>query len=421
MISYSYVSWKARARPKQLEPNDNDWALWLVMAGRGWGKTLTGAETTNLRAKNGKARTIALVAPNAADARDVMVDETMQNSGILATAAPDFRPKYLPSKRRIEWPNGAIAFIYSAEDPEQLRGPQHDWFWADELGAWAKATREATWSNLMFGMRKGRAQGMVTTTPKPIPWFKRMIEAPSTRVTIGSTYENINNLSPRFFEQNIKPYEGTRLGRQELNAELLYDNPDALFTYSNFDRNRIQLDDLPLLSVKAVAVDPSGDEKGHEVGIIAGGTAIISDQFNMPAKHGYVLADWSLHAMPNDWALKVIQLYDLYDCDYVIVEKNFGGAMVKATIDNVCTIIGHSPIKIHEVNASVGKTIRAEPVSAIYDQNRIHHVGNDHLDIMETQLVDLEQGSTNDRADANVWLFTDLMVTTKSKRVNSWS
>lgn len=414
------LSWDAQARPKQREPEGDWWALWLIMTGRGWGKTLTGAQTTNKRAKNGKARNIALVAPTAADARDIMVDEMRQNSGILAISTSDFMPVYQPSKRRLVYPNGAVATIYSAEDPDQLRGPQHDWFWADELGAWAKATREETWSNLMFGLRKGLAQGMVTTTPKPIPWFKNIMASPSTVITQGTTYENRSNLSERFYEQNIKPYEGTRLGRQELGGELLYDNPEALFTYGNLDRNRIQLDDLPDLEIKAVSIDPAGDEKGHEIGIVAGGLATHYNDLRQPIKHGYVIADWSMNGDPNEWALKAIELYDLIDANYIIVEKNFGGKMVKNTIDLVAASTGHAPIKIVEVYASSGKAVRAEPVSAAYSKNRVHHVGT--LDKLEEQLCDFERGGMNDRVDANVWLWTDLLEIQKSsKKVFSWS
>lgn len=416
----SYITWEAEARPKQLEPEGDYWALWLILAGRGWGKTLTGAKTTIKRVREGKARTIALVAPTAADGRDIMVDEVRQNSGILAVSPPDFMPIYLPSKRRLVWPNGAVAYIYSAEDPGQLRGPQHDWFWADELGAWAKATREETWSNLMFGLRKGASQGMVTTTPKPIPWFKKMIAAPSTVVTRGTTYENRSNLSERFYEQNIKPYEGTRLGRQELGGELLYDNPEALWSYSILDRNRIQLDDLPILETIAVAIDPAGDEKGHEIGIVAGGSTRIPNQFGGFTKHGYLLADHSMHGQPNEWAEAAINLYDNLHANYIIVEKNFGGAMVKNTIDLVAAAIGHPPIMVKEVYASIGKAIRAEPVSAQYAKNLVHHVGT--FDKLEEQQTEFESGGANDRVDADVWLFTDLLdIASKSKKARSWS
>lgn len=414
----TYVSWDAQARPKQIEPDGDWWALWLVMTGRGWGKTLTGAKTTNKRVRNGKARNVALVAPTAADARDVMVDEMRANSGILASSAPDFMPTYQPSKRRLVYPNGAIATIYSAEDPDQLRGPQHDWFWADELGAWNKSTRDETWSNLMFGLRKGSAQGMVTTTPKPILWFRRIIERASTAVTIGTTYENRANLSARFYEENIAPYEGTRLGRQELGGELLYDNPLALWTHQIIDATRIQLDDLPDLYKIAVSIDPSGDETGHEAGIVCGGVANVINRAGQAVKHGYVLADWSMQAAPNEWAEAAIKLYDLYEANYIIVENNFGGAMVKNTVEMMCSSMGHSPIKIVEVNASRGKAIRAEPVSTLYAKGRIHHVGE--FDALEDQLTQFESGGMNDRVDSDVWLFSDLLVQAKSKAVVSW-
>ena len=416
----SYVSWDAQARPKQQEPEGDWWSIWLVMTGRGWGKTLTGAKTTNKRAKDGRAQNIALVAPTAADARDIMVDELRRNSGILASADPDFVPVYQSSKRRLVYPNGVVATIYSAEDPDQLRGPQHDWFWADELGAWAKSTREETWSNLMFGLRKGLAQGMVTTTPKPILWFKNIIERPSTALTTGTTYENRTNLSDRFYNENIAPYEGTRLGRQELGGELLYDNPSALWSMATIDATRIPLDDLPDLSTIAVSVDPSGDESGHEVGITCGGISIAKNQIGKSLKHGYLLADKSMHGKPDDWAEVVIETYDFYEANYVIVERNFGGAMVKNTIEQVAAAKGHAPIRIVEVYASRGKAVRAEPVSSAYSKNRIHHVG-DNFHLLEEQLCNFESGGMNDRVDANVWLWTDLLELQKSsKAVYSW-
>jgi phage terminase large subunit-like protein len=237
--------WRFWARPKQLAPPESDagadWTTWLVLAGRGFGKTRCGAEwvraqvcgTTPLA--RGQARRVALVAETAADARDVMIEG---ESGLLAVHPPAFRPLYQPSKRRLVWPNGARATLYNAIEPDQLRGPQHDLAWADELAKWRHA--EATWDQLQFGLRLGaRPRQCVTTTPRPIKTLKSLIEDPDTVITRGTSYENMANLAPAFIKRIIKRYEGTRLGRQELNAELLDDVPGALWTRARIDALRV--------------------------------------------------------------------------------------------------------------------------------------------------------------------------------------
>jgi len=409
-----FVSWEAQARPSQMEPSGDWWSIWLIRTGRGWGKTRTGAETTIRRVRSGRARRIALVAPTAADARDIMVDELRENSGILACSPPDFMPEYQPSKRRLVWPNGAVARIFSAEDPDQLRGPQHDWAWCDELAAWKDGAREKAWSNLMFGLRKGASQCMVTTTPQPIPWFKKELARRKVHTTTGSTYENIHNLSDRFIEENIAPYEGTRLGRQELYGDILYDNPKALWTPQVIERNRIQLDDAPSdYDRVVVGVDPPGSHNGHECGIIAGGRV---------GRIGYALADWSLQGQPNEWATKAIELYDLLEADCIVVESNFGGEMVENTVRLVASAMGHGFVNVKSVKASRSKTVRAEPISGLSAQDRIKHVvsGNSNaLATLEDQMLDFENGMANDRVDAYVWTFTDLLAKVGSK-VHSW-
>jgi phage terminase large subunit-like protein len=271
------VSWPAIARPNQLPP-PGDWQVWLLLAGRGFGKTRTLAEWVCQQAASGQASRIALVAATAADARDVLVEG---QSGILAVSPPWFRPVYESSKRRLTWPNGAIATTFSAEEPERLRGPQHDAAVCDELGAWS---RPETWDMLQFGLRLGRhPRCLVATTPRPTRLIRELLarEGRGVTVTRGSTYENRANLAPGFFDQIIGKYEGTRLGRQELNAELLEDTPGALWSHGIIEGTRQGT--APNLARIVVAIDPavSSGEEADETGIV-----IVGKDFQ---GHGYVL------------------------------------------------------------------------------------------------------------------------------------
>lgn len=391
-LEYDWGFW---ARPDQIEPIEfveQEYLAWLILAGRGWGKSKTGAETTNNRVKNGTASRIGLIAPSAADARDVMVEGP---SGIVTISPPWFKAKFEPSKRRVIWPNGATATIYSAEDPDQLRGPQHDWIWMDELAAWPHLTMQEVFDNAMFGLRQGRAQYMVTTTPRPIELVRNLVKRDSVYVTKGSTYDNLHNLSTSFREQVVTQYEGTRLGRQELNAEILDDNPDALWTIAMIEDNRIKPTEVPPLKRIGIAVDPMGSRKGHEIGIVAGGIAYDGQ--------GYLLRDASASGVkPAEWGKIVCDLYHELEADFVVMENNFGGDMVANVIINIDPTI---PIK--EVRASRGKTVRAEPVSMLYERGVIHHAGM--FSKLEDQLTTyLPEEGANDRLDANVWLWTYL-------------
>src|ERR1700757_2320370 len=284
-------SWPALARPNQLPPPGNWWQVWLLLAGRGFGKTRTLAEWACSQAASGQASRIAIVAATAADARDVLVEG---ESGILAVAPPWCRPVYEPSKRRLTWPNGAIATTFSAEEPERLRGPQHDAAVCDELGAWS---RPETWDMLQFGLRLGRKpRCLVATTPRPTRLIRELLarEGRDVVVTRGSTYENRANLAPGFFDQVIRKYEGTRLGRQELNAELLEDTPGALWSHAIIDAARISA--APSLHRIVVAIDPAvtSGEDADETGIV-----VVGKDAN---GHGYVLADASGRHQPVEWA-----------------------------------------------------------------------------------------------------------------------
>jgi len=345
-----------RARDEQ-KPPPGDWRVWLLLAGRGFGKTRTGAELVRQRIAAHRARHVALVAPTAADARDVMVEG---ESGLLAIAPPWNRPEYEPSKRRLTWPNGAIATTYSADEPERLRGPQHDFAWCDELAAWRYPE---AWDMLMFGLRLGDdPRAVVTTTPRPTKLIKALLADPKVIVTRGTTYENKRNLPPAFLEQIVRRYEGTRLGRQELQAEILEDVPGALWGHGMIDAARVA--SVPELTRIVVAIDPAAGSGEHsdETGIVVAGKDA--------AGHGYVLADISGRYAPTEWARAAIKAYRAHDADRVVAEVNNGGEMVEATIRVVDPNVAFTAVR-----AARGKVARAEPVAALYEQGRVHHLG----------------------------------------------
>jgi phage terminase large subunit-like protein len=389
-------SWRLQARPEQLAPA-GDWATWLVLAGRGWGKTRTGAEWVTEQVLFGRAGRIALVAPTASDARDVMVEG---ESGILAIAPDHMRPIYEPSKRRLTWPNGAIASTYSADEPDRLRGPQHDAAWADEIAAWGYP---AAWDMLRLGLRLGtRPQCLASTTPKPVKLIRDLLsrEGQGVVVTRGRTADNAANLAPDFLAEVERLYGGTRLGRQELDGEFLADTPGALWTRDAIDRDRVSAS--PELVRIVVAIDPavSNNDKSDETGIIAAGLDRIG--------HINVLADVSGRYRPNEWAQKAIDLFAELKADRIVAEVNNGGQMVEATLASI-----NKNIPFKALHASRGKVIRAEPVSALYEQRKVHHVGifNELEDQMSGFTIDFDRnkaGYSPDRVDALVWAITEL-------------
>lgn len=400
--------WDFWARPNQLAPS-GDWVTWIVLAGRGFGKTRCGCEWVRSQVcggtplEKGQASRIALVAETAADARDVIVEG---ESGLLSIHPPDFRPHYEPSKRRLTWPNGAIATLYNAVEPDQLRGPQHDLALCDELAKWKYG--KATWDNLQFGLRLGdNPRQAITTTPRPIPLIKEILADRNTVITRGSTYENRANLPPKFFDQIVAKYEGTRIGRQELRGEILDDVPGALWTRENLDKNREDSEKLPKMQRIVVGIDPQAKtsttdiaqiEESAETGIICAGLGYDG--------RGYVMADYSCRASPFGWASRAMECFDDNEADMFIAEINQGGAMVEYTLRSVRPA---APIKT--VHASRGKVTRADPIAALYEQNRISHVGD--LDILEDQMMlftthGMEAGTTGDRVDAMVWALTEL-------------
>lgn len=396
--------WRVWARPNQLAP-PGDWSTWVVLAGRGFGKTRIGAEWIRENVEGptplskGKARHIALVGEDKDDVKDVMIEGV---AGILPNCPPSYRPTFIKKDLELTWPNGAKAKGFSGADPESLRGPQHDLAWADEFAKWQYP--QYTWDMLQFGLRLGRhPQQLVTTTPKPIRALKDILSDPSTIVTRGSTYDNRANLAPSFFDTLIRRYEGTRLGRQELKAELLEDNPDALWQRTLLDRHRVA--GAPGLVRIVVGVDPpstSGDD-ADECGIVV--SALGSDG------HGYVLGDYSVQGLtPAGWATAVARAFHRHQADRVIAETNQGGDMVVSTLQQV-----DAALPIRRVHALRGKVVRAEPISALYEQGRVHHVGLHAT--LEDQMCEFTNDFdpdkaqwSPDRVDALVYSLTELML-----------
>jgi len=390
--------WNLVARQNQLPP-DGDWVYWLAIGGRGGGKTRTGAEWIRSCIENNVYGVFAFVGRTAADVRDVMVDlpPPQGRAGILSLNwKSGYEPRYIPSKSRIEFGNGAIAHLYSAEEPDSLRGPQHEAAWCDELCYW-KYPQE-TWDNLQFGLRSGMNPRIcITTTPRPIKLLKNLIDDDLTIMTRMTTYDNIDNLAPSFADRIIKKYEGTRLGRQELNAEILEDIEGALWKRSTFDKNRVSKH--PDLVRIVVAIDPaaSSNDDSDETGIVVAGRGVDN--------HGYMLADLSCQESPAGWAQKAVNVYQILRADAIIAEANNGGEMIEHTIHTV-----NSTVKVKLVHASRGKMVRAEPIASLDEQGLLHQVGI--FGECEDQCCTYVQGDPKspDRMDARVWAFTELML-----------
>jgi predicted phage terminase large subunit-like protein len=325
-------------------------------------------------------------------------------TGLLRTAPRHARPQYEPSKRRIVWPNGAVAALRSADEPEGFRGLQAEAVWADELAAWENPD---AWDQLQLGLRLGpRPRQVVTTTPKPSALIKALLRDEGTVVTRGSTYDNRANLAPAFFRQIVTRYEGTRLGRQELHAEVLEDVEGALWTLAMIDATRrppplihIRGEDVRDLNRIVVAIDPavSAGEDSDETGIIVAGLGHDG--------RGYVLADRSTRAHPSDWARRAIAAFDEFGADRIVAEVNNGGELVETVIRTI-----RSTVPYRAVHASRGKRTRAEPIAALYEQGRVSHV--EPLAALEDQMTSYtpESGNSPDRLDALVWALTDLML-----------
>jgi len=347
----------------------------------------------------------AMVAPTPADARDFMIEGP---SGLLHCGYPQDRPLYESSKRRLTWPTGFEAIIYSAEDPDQIRGPNISVAWASEIGAWPRLKAAAAWSNLEFTLRIGETpQVFIDTTPRRgSPILKMIAEDPGTIVTTSSTYANKANLSGAFLEAITRKYEGTALGRQELLGLEIEEAEGALWRYAWIEAAQVDAlsDDVATI---AIGVDPSGSATGDEAGIVAAGT-------NSARDIGWIIKDVSGQLSPDQWAARAITLWDELDADAIVVERNFGGDMCRSTIEKQCALRGltgnHRP-RIIEVVASRGKRIRAEPVAMLYEQGRMRHMPG--LDELEAEMTgwDATDGSPSpNRVDAVTWAVTHLML-----------
>ncbi len=393
-----FYDWEIWARPNQLIP-DGDWRTYLFLSGRGFGKTRIGAEWVRSRAESGEFSRIALVGETAADVRDVMVEG---ESGILAISPPWNFPKYEPSKRRLTWPNGTIATTYSGDEPDQLRGPQSDTAWADEVAKWKYATE--AWDNLELGLRLGaRPQAVATSTPRPVKVIRELRDDEGTVVVTGSSYENMDNLSPAFIHRIIKKYEGTRLGRQELYGHVLEDVPGALWTRAMLESAQVR--GLPAMTRVVIGVDPAvtSGEDADSTGIIVVGKGVDGK--------AYVLADRTCRLSPDGWAQRTVEAHHEFGGDRIIGEANNGGDLIERVLRTV-----DSRIPYKKVTASRGKRVRAEPVAALYEQGKVFHVRG--LDELEDQMISfLPEGTDTspDRVDALVWALTELMLEVRGR------
>lgn len=386
--------WRFTYRTAQMPPK-GDWRVWLLMGGRGSGKTRAGAEWVHALALSRPDIRIALVAETLGDAREVMIDGV---SGICRIAGR-LRPEFETSRRRLVWPNGSIGQIFSSEDPESLRGPQFHLAWCDELGKWKHA--QETWDMLQFGLRLGDdPRVLVTTTPRPVPLLRSLASDPGTAVRRIATSDNVKNLSPGFLAAMADRYGGTRLGRQELDGELICDREDALWGRAQLEA--IRLRHAGPLSRIVVAVDPPATASAASVcGIVVAGLG--SDG------RAVVLADCSVTgASPAGWAGAVVRAFRRFDADRVVAEVNQGGDMVTAMLKSV-----DANLPVATVRATRGKFLRAEPVAALYEQGRVAHVGA--FAELEDQMCDfgpdgLSSGRSPDRLDALVWALTALVI-----------
>jgi phage terminase large subunit-like protein len=396
--------WRFWARPDQVAPQ-GDWYTWLIQAGRGWGKTRAEVEAAIEWAMRG-GTIIHIIARTAADYRDVLVTGP---AGFLACSPPWFMPVWEPSKRLLTWPNGSKALCFSSEKPNQLRGPQCHKVLGDEVAAWRYPE---TLENALLGCRLGDdPQIVLGSTPKPTKTFKEVLKLPDLVITRGSTMDNRANLAKRFIDNLLFRYDGTRLGQQELYGELLDDNPRALWQRRWLDRDRVKKvprdDELDRI---VIAIDPASaeDKERDEVDFedLAEHGMVVCGRGSR-SRHGYVLEDASFYGTPREWAERAVYLFHKYKANKIVAESNNGGEMVRHTIH---TVDRNVPVEL--VWASRGKETRAEPVSALYEQCRVHHVGL--FADLESQMCEWVPGAKNmkspDRMDALVWALTDLLV-----------
>ncbi|MCT4332418.1 terminase family protein [Paracoccus sp. YLB-12] len=396
------------ALPHQLPP-EGDWKSWVIMGGRGAGKTRAGSEWVRrmvegpTAAAPGKCHRVALVGETFDQAREVMV---MGESGILACSPPDRRPVWEAGRRRLVWANGATATVYSAHEPEALRGPQFDAAWVDELAKWKKA--EDSWDMLQFALRLGRhPQQVVTTTPRNVGVLKRILGNASTVTTHAPTDANRAYLAESFLAEVEARYGGTRLGRQELDGVLLDDVEGALWTTQMLEGARV--DHAPKLSRVVVAVDPAvtASKASDECGIVVAGVLADGEPRDWRA---FVLEDATIRGGPTDWARAAIAAMDRHGAEKLVAEVNQGGDLVESVIRQIDPLV---PFKA--LRAGRGKGLRAEPVAALYEQGRVRHVRSGSLGALEDQMCQMtvrgfEGRGSPDRLDAMVWAIHELMI-----------
>lgn len=388
----SRLYWEEVARPNQIPP-DSEWLIWLILSGRGWGKTRTGAEwLANEAIKNPRTRW-AIVARTFADARDTCAEG---ESGIVNVLQRyQVIRNWNRSMGEIVLTNGSKIKLFSAEEPDRLRGPQHHGAWCDELAAWEDPD---AWDQLMFGLRLGnRPRTVVTTTPRPVALLKSLINRDTTYITRGNTFENAKNLAATALLELQARYAGTRLGRQELEGELLEDVEGALWSRSWIENTRIKTEQLPSLYRIVVAIDPAvtSGEDSDETGIVIAGATNDG--------HFYVLEDATMKGTPDSWGKRAVQGYKDWKADRIVAEVNNGGDMVVMVLQQVDKFV-----PVTKVHATRGKRMRAEPISALYEQGRVHHVGS--FTKLEDQMVSWtpESNDSPDRLDALVWSLTEL-------------
>lgn len=401
--------WDFNARDNQRPPEGN-WRTWMILAGRGFGKTRTGSETLRHWVQSGECKRIALVGASLHEVRSVMVEG---ESGLLNVHPPHERPLYIPSQRLIKWKNGAIAQFFGAEAYEQLRGPQFDCAWIDELAKFRKA--EDVWQQLQLCLRLGNnPRCILTTTPRPTKLMKNLIVSPDVVVTKGSTFDNITNLAPAYIEQIKKQFLNTRLGAQELYAEMLTETAGALWQRSmlHYQQPTYDTNGRPELERIVIAIDPATTTHDHsdETGIIVAGID--------PQKQAYILEDHSGKLSPNDWGRRVVDCYYRLNADRIVVEVNKGGDLVENVLKSIDPTL---PLKA--VRATRGKYTRAEPIAALYEQKRVFHVHP--FTILEQQICDYIPGITTkspDRMDALVWALTELLLESeKQAKLKIWN
>lgn len=385
------------SRPDQ-RPPEGDWLTWLIQSGRGWGKSRTGAEWLADGALSSPGTRWAIVAPTFADGRDTCIEGESGLISVLRRRRPSVKwdQHWNRSLGEFILPNGSRVKLFSSEKPDSLRGPQHHGAWCDEAAAWRNA--KDTWDMMQFGLRLGaRPRTVVTTTPKPVRLIRDLQDDPTTVIVRGSTFDNAANLAPTQLDRLRRLYEGTRLGRQELYGELLLDTPGALWTLANIDAARV--DTAPQFKRVVVAIDPAvtSGEDSDSTGIIAAGIGFDG--------HVYILADRTCRTSPDGWARAAIDLYDEHEADRIVAEVNNGGDLVGTVLRTV-----DPTVPVRNVHASRGKRVRAEPIAALYEQGRVHHVGvfPDLEDQMTTWTP--ESSDSPDRLDALVWAVTDLCI-----------